>query len=97
MPSSNLETIASTLGRLATPDMKPKELLKAARQEHPQATKKDIVRAAFYSVIASAGNDPERASRLHDFALAERSDTETEKPVEGRRRLRKKTKIVKSS
>lgn len=52
--------------------MKPKELLAAAKRAHPGASKGDIVRAAFYALIARADDDHETAARLHDFALRER-------------------------
>ncbi len=42
------------------------------RKEHPKASKKEIVRAAFMALIVHADQEPEKAKRLHDFALAER-------------------------
>ena len=82
MPVS-LQELASTLGRLAVPEMKPKALLKAVRDTHPEASKKEVVRAAFYSVIALAGSDPEKADRLQDFALAKRTDDQADQPAAG--------------
>lgn len=46
MDATELRTISDTLMRIVTPDMTPKQLLKAARKEHPDASKKDIARAA---------------------------------------------------
>ncbi|MBX5151048.1 hypothetical protein [Rhizobium lentis] len=43
-------------------------------KSHPQATKKEIVRAAFYALIAHAGNDPEMAGILQEFAITQRAD-----------------------
>ncbi|MBX5068091.1 hypothetical protein [Rhizobium lentis] len=42
-------------------------------KSHPQATRKEIVRAAFYALIAHAGNEPEKAGILQDFAITERT------------------------
>ena len=72
MTVSDLEKISQTMIRLATPDVKPNKLFKAVRKEHPKASKKEIVRAAFLALIVHADQDPEKARRLHDFALAER-------------------------
>ena len=72
MGKSDIEEIGETLHRLANPKLKPKELLKAVRERHPKASKKTIVRAAFYSIIANSEPDPEKAQALHNFALGER-------------------------
>jgi hypothetical protein len=76
MAKSEIEEIGDALPRLATPDMSVKELLRAVRERFPKASKKTIVRAAFYSVIANTGSeaDVETARRLQDFALKERTD-----------------------
>jgi hypothetical protein len=76
MGKSDIEEIGETLNRLANPKLKPKELLKAVRDHHPKASKKTIVRAAFYSIIANSGGDPETAKTLHNFALSERGGRE---------------------
>ncbi|TIT11852.1 MAG: hypothetical protein E5W74_11710 [Mesorhizobium sp.] len=70
MDASELQAIGDTLMRLVTPDMKPKDLLKAVRKEHPDARKKDIARAA---IIANADQDPGKSRNLQAFALAERT------------------------
>ncbi|HWA19295.1 MAG TPA: hypothetical protein VG757_09880 [Devosia sp.] len=64
--------IEKTLLELAKPKMSPKELLKLARKAHPDASKKDIMRAAFSSIIAVADSDVDKARILQNFALAER-------------------------
>ena len=64
--------LQSTLINLASGKLTPKEMLKAARKAHPKASKKEIVRAAFASLIAVADNDGEKALKLQDFALKER-------------------------
>ncbi len=78
MGDKAIEEISATLHRLAKPKSTPKELLKAVRKHHPDATKKAIVRAAFYSIIANADADPEASKNLHDFAMAERAADDKE-------------------
>jgi hypothetical protein len=73
MAVRQIEKISETLTRLATPGLKPKKLLKAVRKEHPQASKKEIARAAFFALIVAADQDPDKAKRLQDFALVERT------------------------
>jgi hypothetical protein len=70
------EELQQTLLRLAKPKMSPKELLKETKKLHPEAGKKDIVRAAFASLIAVADQDGEKALVLQDFALKERGPGE---------------------
>ena len=70
------EEIQQTLLKLAKPSMSPKDLLKETRKLHPEANKKDIVRAAFASIIAIADHDAEKALVLQDFALKERGPGE---------------------
>lgn len=67
------QPIEATLLSLVKPRMTPKELLKAARKAHPDASKKEIIRAAFRTVIAAADTDAEKALLLQDFALRERA------------------------
>ena len=69
-----VDQIEVTLLRLATPKMSPKELLKQARRAHPNASKKEIVRAAFASLIAVSDSDIDKALILQNFALKERGD-----------------------
>ncbi len=72
MKKSRTEQISETLQRLSSPSMTPRRLLKEARRAHPEATKKEIVRAAFYSVIVYADSDPQKAKQLQSFAISER-------------------------
>ena len=67
-----IEKIAETIKGLAEPGMKPKALIDAVKQHHPQATKKEIARAAFLSVILAAEYDPEETQALHDLAMETR-------------------------
>jgi hypothetical protein len=80
--------LAETLVRLAKPGMKPKELLAAVREQHPESTKKEVVRAAFYALAEGHRMDPERARDLHGFAIGARAADE-EVPIR-RGKLRKK-------
>lgn len=67
------QSLEATLISLAKPKMSPKELLKLTRKAHPEASKKEIVRAAFRSLIVAADTDAEKALLLQDFALRERA------------------------
>ena len=70
-------SIEATLLALAKPKMSPKELLKLTRKAHPDASKKEIVRAAFRSIISVADTDGDKAVLLQNFALQERAVDET--------------------
>jgi hypothetical protein len=72
------QSIAATIKRLATPGMKPKALIDAVREVHPKASKKDVARAAFLSVIMSAEFEPEDAQALHDLAIDTRDEADGE-------------------
>lgn len=67
-----VEDIKITLLRLARPRMSPKELLRQVRRAHPEASKKEIIRAAFATVITTVDSDIDKALLLQDFALKER-------------------------
>ena len=69
-------SIEATLLQLAKPKMTPKELLRATRKAHPDASKKEIIRAAFRTVIAAADTDAEKALLLQDFAIKGRAGDE---------------------
>ena len=73
MQATEMQAIGDTLMRIVTPEMTPKQLLKAARKEHPNASKKDIARAAFFSIISHADQDIGKSRNLQAFALAERT------------------------
>lgn len=75
---SDLQEIARTVSTLATPGMKPKDLVAVVRQQHPNASKKQISRAAFMAMILAAEADPERARRVQELALAARSHDDEE-------------------
>lgn len=70
----DLGKIAETIRHLATPGMTPKALIQAVRDQHPEASKREIARAAFLSVILSAEFSPEDTQALHDLAMDTRDD-----------------------
>jgi hypothetical protein len=70
---AEMARIAETVYRLARPGMKSKELIAAVRKEHPNISKKEITRAAFYAVILASEQKSERVSELHDIALQTRN------------------------
>ena len=88
---ASIEELAGTLQGLAGPGIKRKELLAAVHEKHPKASKKDIVRAAFYALTNTVEGDVERAQRLHDFALSERAG-DTEAPISISRRKKDRRK-----
>lgn len=84
---ASIEELANTLRGVAASGMKPKALLAAVRERHPEATKKEVVRAAFYALAEGQGGDH---GELHSFALTERA-VDDEEPVKAGK-LRKKKK-----
>ena len=70
------QSLEATLLSLVRPRMTPKELLKETRKAHPDASKKDVIRAAFRTVIAAADTDAEKAILLQDFAIKGRGGDE---------------------
>lgn len=73
---ASIQDIAAALRSIAKPGMKPKALRAAIRERYPDASKKEIVRAAFYAVTEEPS-----ASELHDFAIAERIAEDNEGEV----------------
>ncbi|MBB4192406.1 hypothetical protein GGE45_001969 [Rhizobium aethiopicum] len=74
MKEQDLKELGEAILKETRADITPKQLIRAVMKSHPQATKKEIVRAAFYALIAHAGNDPEKAGILQDFAITQRAD-----------------------
>lgn len=84
---ASIQQLATTLQGLAGPGIQRKELIAAVRERHPKASKKDIVRAAFYALTSAVDGDVERAQRLHDFALSHRAEDEAEPlPIKRRKK-----------
>lgn len=72
MYKREIEAIAEIVTRLAMPHQAPKDLINAVRREYPNASKGEIVRAAFFAVLVDPECDGARARALHDFAMSER-------------------------
>jgi hypothetical protein len=64
MEAAELRAISDTLIRIVRPEMTPKQLIKAARRVHPRASKKNIVRAAFFLIISHADEDLGKSRKL---------------------------------
>jgi len=71
-----MQDIAATIRALAVPGMMPKALIDAVKARHPKASKKEIARAAFLTVILSAEFDPEDTQALHDLAMETRDSAQ---------------------
>lgn len=93
---SDIERVAATLRQVAQANMKTKELIAAVRRQHPEATKKEIVRAAFYALTQEAGGEDRQAEQLHTFALTERA-TDEEAPVTVKARKKDRRKLLKAA
>lgn len=76
MPKMN--ELAATLQELAVPGLKAKEIIAAVRERHAGASKKDVVRAAFFALTGGVDGDAEKARRLQALALTERTADEAE-------------------
>ncbi len=72
-----IEAIADTIREIVIPGMKPKGLIEAVRARHPEASKKEVARAAFLAVIHSAEFTPEDTQALHDMAMDARDVDQT--------------------
>ena len=70
---SDLQAIAKTVSALAAPGLKPKDLIAAVRKKHPDASKKEVSRAAFLAMIEAAEGNPDHAHRMQELALASRA------------------------
>ena len=88
---ASVEEIVTTLRSVAAPGMKPRAIRSAVRERHPEASKKEIVRAAFYAVTAAPAAGHDGTSELHNFALAERvADENAETVLKASKRKKKK-------
>ncbi|MCJ2072585.1 hypothetical protein MKK75_27990 [Methylobacterium sp. J-030] len=70
--------------------MKPKALRAAVRERYPDASKKELARAAFYALTEASSADQETHSELHNFALAERMADDKAVEVHRAGKLKKK-------
>ena len=74
--SKQSKVIGDTLLRLAEPGLKPKTMFAKVRQEHPEASRKEIILAAFHTIISCADTDLAKARQIQNFALAVRMERE---------------------
>ncbi|WFR97840.1 hypothetical protein [Rhizobium tumorigenes] len=70
------QAIAETIKTIAKRGMRPRALIEAVKLRHPSATKKEIARAAFLTVILSAEFDLDDTQALHDLAEEPRDEPE---------------------
>jgi hypothetical protein len=59
-----IESLLATLRSVAARGMTPKALRAAVRGKHPEASKKDVVRAASYALTEAHAQDSPRLSAL---------------------------------
>ncbi|RDJ13934.1 hypothetical protein [Rhizobium grahamii] len=72
MKERDLKELGEALLQEVSSDITPKKLIKAVQKTHPDASKKEIVRAAFYALIANAHKvSDDKATKLHAFATNE--------------------------
>ncbi len=90
----SIEALSATLRSIAAPGMSPKALRSAVRERHPDASKKEVARAAFYALIEVQSQSEHGMDELHSFALAERTPDD-EPPVKiGERRKKKRERTA---
>ncbi|MCJ2057837.1 hypothetical protein MKL09_14885 [Methylobacterium sp. J-048] len=90
-----IKALSDTLRSVAAPGMSPKALRAAVRDRHPDASKKDIVRAAFYALIEEQSQDLACLAELHGFALVERvSEDERTIKVDGHKKKPRRAKTA---
>ncbi|WP_143012291.1 hypothetical protein [Methylobacterium phyllostachyos] len=92
-----MEALSATLWSLAAPGMTPKALRAAVRERHPEASKKDVVRAAFYALIDARSQDGQTLDALHRFALAERAPSDEPAEAIGKRRKKKHSRATEAA
>ena len=73
MTKTELEKVAATIDKLATPNMKSKDLMKAVKAAHPDVSSKTITRAALHAKIQNCEADGNKAQRLQDFSITQRT------------------------
>ncbi len=66
------DPIKGTLLGLANPGISPRDLMSAVRKAHPEAKKKEVIRAAFAAMIELSDRQPFTAKQLQDFAISNR-------------------------
>lgn len=73
MAIDRIEDLSSALVAMARPGLKPRDLIKAVLRAHPSATKKQVVRAAFHTLVSETRVDAASAAAIYDLAITERA------------------------
>ncbi len=87
---ASTKELAIALQLVAKSGMKPKVLIASVREHYLEATKKEVVRAAFYTVTDNEDINPEYLEALNSFAITERAVDEDEPVKSGKLRKKKK-------
>lgn len=64
MKEHDLKELGEAILREVRTDITPKKLMEAIRKAHPDASKKEMIRAAFYALIANAEQHSESLSHF---------------------------------
>ncbi|WP_028749462.1 hypothetical protein [Rhizobium mesoamericanum] len=75
MKERELKELGEALLHEIRSDITPKKLVRAVQKSHPDATKKEIVRAAFYALIAKADKS-HKAAKPKKVAKTEQASSE---------------------
>jgi hypothetical protein len=73
MVAHKVDALIATLTKLSLPETNQKRLFAQVCEAHPEASKTDIIRAAFRALIENVSHDPAKADRLHEMALGQRA------------------------
>lgn len=73
MTEHDLKVLGEAILNEIARDITPNQIICAVRKAHPEVTKKEVVRAAFYALIAHADSHPEKVSALQHFAITQRT------------------------
>lgn len=73
MKNHDLKELGEAILKDVHGDVTPNQIIRAVRKKHPGITKKELVRAAFYALIAHADSHPEEISTWNDFAIMHRT------------------------
>jgi hypothetical protein len=93
---ASIEALSAALRSLAAPGMTPKALRAAVLAQYPDASKKEIVRAAFHALIESQSQETLAVDTLHGFALAERASVDDGPVSVAPRRTRRHRRVAAS-
>ena len=69
---TTIDRLSSALVAHARPGAQPRDVLQSIQNEYPDATMREVARAAYYAVLEMPDGDPARVSLLHDLATRAR-------------------------